>query len=97
MSLLSRLFGGGGGSGGAKPPVAEPVEYQGFRIIPDPIAEEGQFRLAAWIEGEVGGEPRRHHLIRADLIRDRDEAVEAAVRKAKQMIDQSGPRLFGSA
>ena len=93
MSLLKRLF--GGGSGGSIPPAVEPIDYEGFRIYPDPMPEDGQFRLAARIEAEVDGETKQHHLIRADLIRDRDEACEAAIRKAKQMIDQMGPRLFG--
>ena len=31
---------------------------------------------------------------RADVIRDREQAVDAAVSKAKQMIDQMGARLF---
>ncbi|MBS0125320.1 HlyU family transcriptional regulator [Thetidibacter halocola] len=93
MSILSRLFGGGGG--GAKAPSVEPVEYEGFRITPQPMPEDGQFRLAALIEAEVDGETKTHHLIRADLIRDRAEAETAAIRKAKQMIDQQGKRLFG--
>ncbi|MBV2360323.1 hypothetical protein KUH32_11090 [Thalassococcus sp. CAU 1522] len=92
MSLLSRLFGGGGGA--AKQPVAAPVDHAGFRITPDPIPVDGQFRLAAWIEAEIDGEAKRHHMIRADLVRDRDEAVTATLAKARQMIDQLGPRLF---
>ena len=56
---------------------------------------EGQFRLAALIEAEVEGETKTHHLVRADVIRDREEAEEASVRKAKQMIDEQGARLFG--
>lgn len=90
MSLFSRLFGGGG----SKEPSAETLEYNGFHITPEPIAEDGQYRLAARIVGEVGGETKEHRLIRADVMRDRDEAVEAAVRKAKQLIDQQGERLF---
>lgn len=92
MSLLKRLFGGGAAP---KQPDAAPVDYEGFRIIPDPVSEDGGYRLAARIEAEVDGETKVHHLIRADVIRDRDEAVSAAVRKAKQMIDTQGARLFG--
>jgi hypothetical protein len=89
MSWLSKLFGGGGEAA-----AAEPTEYEGFRIFPDPMPDDGQFRLAARIEKEVGGELKTHRLIRADLLRDRDEASAAAVRKAQQMIDQMGERLF---
>ena len=95
MSLLKRLFGGGSGSGGPKEPAAETVEYKGFRITPEPMAEDGQFRLAARIEREIDGETRQHHLIRADMLRDRQQAEEAALAKARQMIDQMGDRIFG--
>lgn len=91
MSLLSRLFGGGG----QKPPSPEPVEYEGYRILPEPIPADGQFRLAAWIELDVDGATKRHHLIRADLLRDRAEAEQAAINKARQLIDQQGALLFG--
>lgn len=91
MSWLSRLFGSGEGGGG---PATAVTEYEGFRITPDPIPADGQFRLAAHIERDVNGEIKQHHLIRADLLRDRTAAEEAAVFKAKQMIDQMGVRLF---
>ncbi len=84
MSLFSKLFGGGG------TPPAEPVEYKGFLIFPEPIKEDGQYRIAARIEkGD-----KVHQLIRADLIRDLDEANEASLGKARQMIDQLGDSLF---
>lgn len=91
MSLLKRLFGGAGGAASA-PPEAQAVDYNGFRIIPEPINEGGQFRLAARIENADGS--KSHHLIRADVIRDHDDAVEAAIAKARQMIDQLGERVF---
>lgn len=90
MSLLSRLFGGGQNTKTAP----QPILHEGFRILPEPKAESGQFRIAAVIEKEIGGETRRHHLIRADMLRDQTEAREASVNKAKQMIDQMGDRLF---
>ncbi|KPP93690.1 MAG: hypothetical protein HLUCCA08_05800 [Rhodobacteraceae bacterium HLUCCA08] len=93
MSWLSRLL-GGSGTGGERAAAAEPVAYEGFRIYPEPIPEDGQFRLAARIEMGEGEALKTHHMIRADLLRDRDEAVEAAIRKAQQMIDQLGARIF---
>lgn len=90
MSWLSKLFGGEKSS----EPTAEPIEYNGFRVTPEPIAEDGGFRICAVIEGEVGGVTKSHRLIRADVLRDPDEASEASVRKAKQMIDQMGVKLF---
>ncbi|KUF09263.1 HlyU family transcriptional regulator [Pseudoponticoccus marisrubri] len=91
MSLLSRLFGGGGGGG---TPAPEPVEYEGFRIYPEPVSEGGQYRIGARIEAEIDGTLKEHRLIRADMLRDREEAETASVNKAKQMIDQMGARLF---
>ncbi len=92
MSLLKRLFGGGGA--GKAPAASLTVEYEGFRITPQPQFEGGQYRVGALIEGEVNGEARSHRLIRADMIRDPEEAADASIRKAKQMIDQMGVRLF---
>ena len=34
-------------------------------------------------------------MIRADMFGSRDEASEAAIRKARQMIKEQGERLFG--
>ncbi|MBP0484068.1 HlyU family transcriptional regulator [Sagittula salina] len=89
MSFWKRLFGGG-----TEKPAAEPIEYEGFLITPQPIAEDGGYRISAVIEGEVGGETKTHTLIRADVLRDPDDAAEASVAKAKQMIDQTGAGLF---
>lgn len=91
MSLLSKLFGGG------KPaaPETPPETYEGFRIFPDPIKEGSQYRIAARIEKEIGGELKTHQLIRADTMGDRDAAASASLGKAKQLIDEQGDRLFG--
>ena len=84
MSLFSKLFGGG------EPPKAASEPYKDFTITPGPQKDPGGWRIAAVIEkGE-----KTHQLIRADLIRDRDEAEAASVTKAKQLIDQMGERLF---
>ncbi|SDH19152.1 HlyU family transcriptional regulator [Alloyangia pacifica] len=95
MSFWSRLFGGGSSDTAKAQPQVEAIEYNGFRIFPEPQPADGQFRIAARIEGEVNGETKVHELIRADVIRDHGEAVEASLRKAKQMIDEQGARLFG--
>jgi hypothetical protein len=89
MSIFSRLFGGKGPS-----PGSEPVIYKGFAIVPEPIGEGSRYRVAAHIEKEVGGEKRAHMMIRADVLEDRDSAVEVSTAKAKQMIDEQGERLF---
>lgn len=91
MSFFKKLFGGGNT---APAPQVEAVEYKDFRITPSPLKEGDSFRLAALIEAEVEGETKSHQLVRADVIRDHDDAVEASLRKARQMIDEQGVRLF---
>ncbi len=92
MSLLSRLLGGKGGGGST--PGAEAVTHQGFTITPAPQKADGGYRLAAMIEKEVGGEMKSHHLIRADVLPSAEAASEAAIHKAKAVIDQLGDGLF---
>ena len=50
MSFLKRLFGGGGGAAADTGPKADPVEYKGFLITPDPISADGQYRISAHID-----------------------------------------------
>lgn len=90
MSWLSRILGGSGGVQADR----EPIEYKGFSIFPEPMADGGKYRIAAKIEKEVGGELKSHLLIRADTLDGYEAAVEASVGKAKQMIDEQGQRLF---
>lgn len=92
MSILSRLFGGGGGT--PAPAAAKPEDYEGYRIFVEPIAEGSTFRLAARIEKDLDGETKTHHLIRADTFESHDRAVEATLLKARQVIDESGDRIF---
>ena len=85
MSILSKLFGGG-----ASAPEPTPEDYNGFAITPTPQKEGPRWRIGARIEkdGKV------HNLIRADVLEDKAAADEASVRKARQMIDEQGDRLF---
>ena len=90
MPFLKKLF---GGTSSAAP---EPEIYEGFKIYPEPAKEDGSFRLTARIEKEVDGEVRSHLLIRADTFQNAEIAAEAAVTKAKMMIDQMGEQLLDS-
>jgi hypothetical protein len=83
--FLSRLFGGGGSA-----PAAEPVTYKDFAIHAEPIREGDQYRISARIEKDG----REHKLIRADTISDREQAIDASIGKAKQMIDEQGDGIF---
>lgn len=91
MSILSRLFGGGTSQETSD---AEAEAYKGFRITPAPAQTEGGYRIGARIEKDVDGEVRVHHLLRADVLGDRDAAEAASLRKARQVIDEQGDGLF---
>lgn len=86
MSLFSKLFGGGGSA-----PEPERETYEGFVITPNPAREGSRFRIGALIEKDG----QSHQLIRADVLETLEEANDASIRKAKQMIDEQGARLFG--
>ncbi|WP_108816184.1 HlyU family transcriptional regulator [Loktanella sp. Alg231-35] len=86
MSLFSKLFGGG-----KTPALALSETYNGFAITPTPQKESGGWRLAARIE--KGGQEQL--LIRSDVLNSKEQAEEASVAKAKQIIDEQGERLFG--
>jgi hypothetical protein len=90
MSWFSRLFGGKSDQP-APQSGAGREDYMGFAITPTPIKDGGQFRVAARIEKDG----KAHEMIRADTTASLDQATEISVRKAKQMIDEQGDRLFG--
>ncbi len=93
MSFLKRLFGGGEKAAAV---ASEPdAEYEGFSIRATPQADGGQFRLCGIISKEVDGEMREHKLIRADMFPNENDAKDAAIRKARQVIDEQGDRLLG--
>jgi hypothetical protein len=92
MSFLRKLF---GLSSGSEPKSDPAVEHEGYQIRPTPLPEGSQFRLGAIISKPFGAETKEYRLIRADVFSSRDEAVEAAIRKAKLVIKEQGDRLFG--
>ncbi|WP_299013312.1 HlyU family transcriptional regulator [uncultured Photobacterium sp.] len=91
MGFLSKLF---GLNKETKVAEVEPVEYEGYLIYPDPIAEGGQFRIAGRICKEVDGEIKTHTFIRSDLLASKQDAVTFMLEKAKMFIDQTGDGMF---
>ena len=89
MSILKKLFGGG-----SEPP-AKTETHKEYRITATPISEGNSYRICALIEKEIDGETRTHNLVRADTVQGLDEAQAACIRKAKQVIDEQGDRIFG--
>lgn len=93
-SFLSKLFGGGSskGSGGAKR--SDPVSYNDLTIEAAPEEAGDQWRLAGFIIKQTDDGPLERKVLRADTFPTRDEAIEYTIRKAKQVIDEQGARLF---
>ena len=95
MSIFSGIKSLFSASGTAEVKAEEAVEYKGFNIIPAPMSEGGQFRVAATITQTVSeDEVKTHNFIRSDLIPNREECISITLRKAKMMIDQQGERIF---
>jgi hypothetical protein len=92
MSWFKKIFGGGESASAASAGPAQ--EYKGFSIMPTPIKEGGQWRLAGTISKEIGGATKEHKFIRADLFSSKDEAAQFTVSKAQLIIDQSGDSIF---
>ncbi|MCX7326082.1 MAG: HlyU family transcriptional regulator [Hyphomicrobiales bacterium] len=92
MSFLKKMFGGGA----PKPEEPAPTsEHNGFTIHATPYQEQGQWQMCGVIEKEIGGELKSHRFIRADRFPAKTDAVEMTFMKARQIIDQSGERIFG--
>ncbi len=83
-----------GGAGTAQPEPTEAVDYKGFSIEAAPINEDGRYRTAGFISGEVDGELRRIHFIRADQNPDLQAAIDHSLIKARQIIDEQGKSLL---
>ncbi|MGL4405755.1 MAG: HlyU family transcriptional regulator, partial [Notoacmeibacter sp.] len=51
-------------------------------------------RVAGSISKDFSGEIKTHKFIRADVFADRDAAIQATVRKAQLIVDQSSDTIF---
>lgn len=92
MSFFKKLFGGGA------PKAEEPAltsEHECFTIHATPYQEQGQWQMCGVIEKEIGGEVKSHRFIRADRFPAKEDAIQMTFLKARQIIDQSGERIFG--
>lgn len=93
MSFLKRLFGGSAALREEAPAAAE--EHAGFTIRATPYQEGGQWQMCGVIEKEIGGELKSHRFVRADRFPGKEEAVQFTLAKARQIIDQTGDKVFG--
>ncbi|ENM5742598.1 transcriptional regulator [Vibrio metoecus] len=91
MGLFSRLF---GKTKQQTLPEVQPFEYKGFMIYQEPIAENGQFRIAGRITQEINGELKTYRFIRSDLLANKADAEELMLKKAQLFIDQMSGQIF---
>jgi hypothetical protein len=91
---LGKLFKSLLGGGKAPAPTVEAVDYKGFSIEAEPIDEDGKFRTAGYISGELDGEVRRIRFIRADQNSNVQAAIEHSLTKGRQIIDEQGAALL---
>ena len=95
MSIFSKLFGGGAPKEPESPKREDPVEHEGLMIIAAPEkADGGQWRLAGYIQKNTENGEMERFFLRADTFPSRQEAIDFAHRKGRQIIDQQGDRLF---
>ena len=94
FEFLKKLFAGGGGPQTA---TGDPVEYNGYVIVPMPQKAESGWRVAGTVSKEIDGESKTHTFIRADTSADVEGTIELTVMKAKRLIDEQGDRIFRSA
>ena len=95
MSFWKSLFGGGSGSkASGAPKTIKQVDYNGFLIEAQPIAEGGQYRVAGLISKTIEGTRKEQRFVRADLFSGQDDAADITLNKGRQIIDQQGDKLF---
>jgi len=70
------------------------LEYKGFIITPQPMKDNGQFRVAARIEKGEGETLKQHQFIRSDCQASADETAKLTLLKCKTFIDQIGDKMF---
>lgn len=74
----------------------EPVSYEGLIIHAAPEREGDRWRLAGVIIKKVGDRNLERTFVRADTFSSAEDAEVFAIRKAKQIIDEQGSRLFSN-
>ena len=90
--LFNSLFSGGGRESQGKPTAG--VVYLEFETRPAPVKESNGWRVQGTIVKDSGADSREHRFIRADSCMDRETAIELTVRKARQLIDEQGDKIF---
>ena len=98
MSFWKSLFGGSKSADAVGDPasakVVREIEHSGFKIQATPYPEAGQYQACGIVSKEVDGTHKEHRFVRADRFATLDEAAEFSITKGRQIVDQSGERIF---
>jgi hypothetical protein len=93
--FLRRLLGGDTAQAGESATAAAESEvYEDFELTAAPIKESGGWRIAGQIAKGAGEARRTHDFVRADVFPSQDDAVQVTLRKARQLVDERGDKLF---
>lgn len=90
--FIKRMFGGKSEPEEARAIATE--QYSGFEITAAPVNETNGWRVAGRITKEIDGTPQEHLFARADTCSDPKTAAELTLRKARQLIDEQGEKIF---
>lgn len=93
-ALWTRLLGQRADPTDAVEDETEATEHRGYRIRATPYAAAGGYQTAGVIEKDQDGGVARYEFVRAETHPSRDDAAAFAVRKAMQIIDEQGDKLF---
>lgn len=91
-NLFRGLFGGGADDNASGK--AETEQYEGFTLLASPVKEAHGWRVSGTITRGSGEDVKTHKFDRADTSPSREEAIQITFRKARQIIDERGERVF---
>jgi hypothetical protein len=94
MSFLKSLFGLGKSSAPADAGPVPMQEHNGYVITATPMVEGHEFQVCGVITKEIDGVRKEHRFVRVDKLTSRDDAIDLIFRKGRQIIEQSGDRMF---
>lgn len=94
MSFFSKIFGGGNKANSGEPKSLGSEDYNGYKIEAIEMKQGSEYILAGNISKSFGDEIKTKKFIRADRLSSPQQAADAALKKAKQIIDQEGDNLF---
>lgn len=91
-SFFKRIFGKRDEPGPTKAAASE--QYNGFEVHAAPVKEANGWRVTGSIAKEIEGVRKQHDFVRADCCGDLESAASLTLRKARQLIDEQGERIF---